>query len=112
VNRKGEPAWTFYGREGCPCCEEAANLLLLLLDGRNVTVRMIDLASPAEGPAMVHRLPALLDEGGHVVFQGAFDSRATELAWREAAQRRPRAAREAFLAGFAPIEPLVNGLQP
>lgn len=82
-----EPAWTFYGRQECGCCEEAASLLLLLLDGKRVTVRMIDLHGPAEAPAPVHRLPALLDERGLVVWQGAFDSRATEQAWRHTRER-------------------------
>lgn len=99
-----EPAWTFYGRQGCGCCQEAANLLLLLLDGRRVTVRMIDLAGPAEAPTPVHRLPALMDEAGHVVWQGSFDSGATERAWR-AARPVARPAREADI-GYDVTDPL------
>ena len=83
MTRRVEPAWTFYGRQECGCCEEAANLLLLLLDGRRITLRMIDLHGPEEAPASIHRLPALMDESGSGVWQGSFDSRATESAWQQ-----------------------------
>jgi hypothetical protein len=81
--RRREPAWTFYGRQGCNCCQEAARFLFLLMDHRRVTLRMIDLSGPAEAPTAIHRLPALMDQTGHVIWQGAFDSGATERAWQQ-----------------------------
>ncbi|MFO1532438.1 MAG: hypothetical protein ABR562_01875 [Thermoplasmatota archaeon] len=104
-----EPAWTFYGRQGCGCCQEAANLLLLLLDRHRVTLRMIDLAGPEEAPASIHRLPALMDADGHVVWQGSFDSSATERAW--AGVRKAAPSRYERYAYEGDAEPIVNGMQ-
>jgi len=109
VTRKGEPAWTFYGRQECGCCEEAANLLLLLLDGKPITLRMVDLHGPEEAPASIHRLPALMDAHGLVVWQGSFDSRATESAWKVA---QPRPSRDGGFVHEEHAAQLVpNGLQ-
>lgn len=86
------------------------NLLLLLLDGHRITLRMLDLAGPEEAPAPIRRLPALMDEKGHLVWQGSFDSRATELAWR-AAGGRPIVAEPDMPFDAEAGRPLVNGMQ-
>lgn len=112
MSHVSEPSWTFYGRQECGCCEEAANLLLLLLDGHRITVRMIDLRGPEEAPAPIHRLPALMDAHAGIVWQGAFDSHATEIAWMEASRRRARPPRpESFAPEAEPGAPIANGMQ-
>jgi len=118
----GEPAWTFYGRQECACCEEAARLTLRLLAGHAVTVRMIEVAGPEEAPAFVHRLPALFDAHGRLLWQGAFDSRVTEGALAQEAskvpvlpyrgfKRPPRPAANPMWDYEADAEPVPNGLQ-
>ncbi len=71
--------WTFYGRQGCDCCQAAASLLLRVLDNRPITLRMVDVAAygPREGPDSI---PALVDPRGKVVWEGSFDSEATRMA--------------------------------
>lgn len=112
MTRAAEPAWTFYGRQECSCCEEAATLLLRLLDHHAVTLRMIDLHGPEEAPAPIHRLPALMDEAGGVVWQGSFDSGATERAWAHVAghQGPVRAMGRSFYE-TEEAEPVANGMQ-
>jgi hypothetical protein len=74
----GTDAWTFHGREGCDCCSGAAGLLMALVRGLPITVQMV--GEPATNRRGGFSIPALIDPGGRVVWEGAFDSEATRMA--------------------------------
>jgi hypothetical protein len=74
--------WTFYGREGCDCCSTAAGFLLNIVHGNRLTLRMVDVPPHHRdaATAVPTSIPAFVDPGGHVVWQGSFDSEATRMA--------------------------------
>lgn len=75
--------WTFYGREGCDCCTAAAGFLLGVVHGNRLILRMVDVAPhhrDSADPKVPQSIPAFVDPGGHVVWQGSFDSEATRMA--------------------------------
>lgn len=73
-----DAAWTFYGREGCDCCATAADFLLGLLRGHQVSLRIVDVRRHAPGGPRA--IPAFADPRGKPVWEGAFDAEATRMA--------------------------------
>ena len=75
--------WTFYGREGCDCCATAASFLLALVQGNQLTLRVVDVPPHHRGDGhdgLPRSIPAFVDPGGTVVWMGSFDSEATRMA--------------------------------
>jgi hypothetical protein len=74
--------WTFYGREGCDCCATAASFLMAVVQGHRLTLRMVDVPPHHRDthPEIPPSIPAFVDPGGKVVWQGSFDSEATRMA--------------------------------